>query len=99
VRALESAGHAPAGLRVHFGPSICGRCYEVGPDVYRQLTGLETQRPRHVDLRALLGEQATSLGIGRWSADLDCTRCDNDRFFSHRAGDAGRQIGVIVRSA
>ena len=25
-----------------------------------------------------------------------CTRCDNDRFFSHRAGDAGRQLGVIV---
>jgi len=99
VRALEAAGHAPAGLRVHFGPSICGRCYEVGPEVYRQLTGLETQRPRNVDLRALLGEQARSLGVGRWSADLECTRCDNDRFFSHRAGDAGRQIGVIVRLA
>jgi copper oxidase (laccase) domain-containing protein len=25
-----------------------------------------------------------------------CTRCDNARFFSHRAGDAGRQLGVIV---
>jgi copper oxidase (laccase) domain-containing protein len=25
-----------------------------------------------------------------------CTRCDNDRFFSHRAGDAGRQIAVIM---
>ncbi|MGA1310150.1 MAG: laccase domain-containing protein [Gemmatimonadaceae bacterium] len=49
--------------------------------------------------RALLGEQARSLGVGRWSADLECTRCDNDRFFSHRAGDIGRQIGVIVRSA
>ena len=24
-------------------------------------------------------------------------RCDNDRFFSHRAGDAGRQLGVIYR--
>ena len=99
VRALEVAGHAAAGLRVHFGPSICGRCYEVGPEVYHQLTGFETQRPRQVDLRALLAEQAKALGVGRWSADLECTRCDNDRFFSHRAGDAGRQIGVIVRSA
>jgi copper oxidase (laccase) domain-containing protein len=25
-----------------------------------------------------------------------CTRCDNDTFFSHRAGDSGRQIAVIV---
>ncbi|MEW5919026.1 MAG: laccase domain-containing protein [Gemmatimonadota bacterium] len=28
-----------------------------------------------------------------------CTRCDNDRFFSHRAGDAGRHIAVIARIA
>lgn len=99
VRALDAAGFPAAGLRVHCGPAICGRCYEVGPEVYRDLTGLETHRPRQVDLRALLGAQARSLGVGRWSSDLDCTRCDNDRFFSHRAGDAGRQIGVIVRSA
>jgi copper oxidase (laccase) domain-containing protein len=25
-----------------------------------------------------------------------CTRCDNDRFYSHRAGDAGRQLGVLL---
>jgi polyphenol oxidase len=28
--------------------------------------------------------------------DVHCTRCDNDRFFSHRAGDAGRQLGVML---
>jgi hypothetical protein len=25
-----------------------------------------------------------------------CTRCNNDRFYSHRAGDAGRQVGVLI---
>jgi copper oxidase (laccase) domain-containing protein len=25
-----------------------------------------------------------------------CTQCDNDRFFSHRAGDSGRQLAIIV---
>ncbi|MBK5189502.1 MAG: laccase domain-containing protein, partial [Gemmatimonadaceae bacterium] len=25
-----------------------------------------------------------------------CTRCANARFFSHRAGDAGRQLAVIL---
>ena len=29
------------------------------------------------------------------SISTSCTRCDNDRFYSHRAGDLGRQIGVI----
>ena len=70
--------------------------YEVGPDVYEKLTGFTTKRPRQVDLRSLLAEQAKELGIGQWTATGDCTRCDNDRFFSHRAGDAGRQIAVIV---
>jgi YfiH family protein len=80
---------------VHLGPSICGRCYEVGVDVYEQLTGWETKRPRHVDLRALLAEQATQYRVARWSASGECTKCDNDQLFSHRAGDAGRQIACI----
>lgn len=80
---------------VHLGPSICGRCYEVGTDVYEQLTGWETKRPRNVDLRALLAEQAAQLGVARWSASGECTKCDNGDFYSHRAGDAGRQIACI----
>jgi YfiH family protein len=82
--------------RIHLGPAICGRCYEVGPDVYQQLTGWTTLRSRNVDLRALLAEQAKECGVANVSASAWCTRCDNDRFFSHRAGDAGRQIAVIV---
>lgn len=89
-------GAASADLHVHLGPAICGRCYEVGPDVYQQLTGWETARHRHVDLRALLSEQSKAAGV-RWvTASAYCTRCDNDRFYSHRAGDAGRQISVIL---
>ena len=83
-------------LLVHFGPAICGRCYEVGPDVFEQLTGWHTIRSRHVDLRALLAEQAKEMGVRRLTASPHCTRCDNDRFFSHRAGDAERQVAVIV---
>lgn len=96
LRALRRAGAEPADLMMHCGPSICGRCYEVGPDVYEKLTGFSTKRPRQVDLRSLLAEQAKELGVARWSASGECTRCDNDRYFSHRAGDAGRQVAVIV---
>ena len=85
-----------ADLTVYLGPAICGRCYEVSPDVFEQLTGWQTVRHRHVDLRALLAEQAKEAGVHRVRASPFCTRCDNDRFFSHRAGDPGRQIGVIV---
>lgn len=96
VDAFTSLGLPATDLVVHLGPSICGRCYEVGPDVYEKLTGWETRHPRHVDLRALLAEQAKSLGILRWTASGECTRCDNDQLYSHRAGDTGRQIAVIV---
>ena len=83
-------------LRIHLGPAICGRCYEVGPDVYEQLTGWQTTRSRNVDLRALLAEQGKSVAVQHVSASAYCTRCDNDRFYSHRAGDAGRQISLVV---
>lgn len=96
IRAFAALGHPAAELVVHLGPSICGRCYEVGPDVYEKLTGWETRHSRQVDLRALLAEQAKEAGVSRWSASGECTRCDNDQLFSHRAGDGGRQIAVII---
>ncbi len=96
VRALEALGCAPAELTVHLGPAICGRCYEVGPDVYERLTGRPVDRPTPVDLRALIAEQARALGIQTISTSRWCTRCDNERFFSHRSGDAGRQISLMA---
>ncbi len=96
IGAFAQLGVPAHELVMHLGPAICGRCYEVGTDVYEQLTGWATKRPRQVDLRALLAEQAKELGVTRWSASGECTRCDNDRFFSHRAGDLGRQVAVIV---
>ena len=83
-------------LVVHLGPSICGRCYEVSPDVHATLTGIAVDVPTPVDLRALIASHAMAAGVRHISISESCTRCDNDRFFSHRAGDAGRQLGVMV---
>jgi copper oxidase (laccase) domain-containing protein len=96
VTALAHRGFVASELRVHLGPAICGRCYEVSPDVYRQLTGREVSAPTAVDLRALLGDRARELGVRHISTSPWCTRCHNERFFSHRAGDSGRQIAVLV---
>lgn len=96
IARLAERGFAAADLKVHLGPAICGRCYQVGPDVFEQLTGWQTIRERNVDLRALLAEQAKEMGVRQLSASPHCTKCDNDRFFSHRAGDAGRQVAVVV---
>ena len=96
ISAFGRLGIAPDELKVHLGPSICGRCYEVSQDVREQLTGQPANRAGNVDLRSLIAEHARDLGVSQVSVSADCTRCDNDKYFSHRAGDTGRQIAVIV---
>jgi len=98
LEALARHKIPPDELMVHLGPGICGRCYEVSADVRAQLTGQPANRPGNVDLRALLAEQAQEAGVQKITVSPSCTRCDNDMFFSHRAGDTGRQLGVIVAS-
>jgi polyphenol oxidase len=94
--ALGRRGLAARDLAVHLGPAICGECYEVSPDVHARLTGRTVDAPATVDLRAVLADQARRTGVTRISVSPWCTRCHNDRFFSHRAGDSGRQIGVLA---
>lgn len=95
VARLVALGHRADELRLHCGPAICGRCYEVSPDVFGQLTGRRVDVPTTIDLRALIADHARAAGVRHISVSPLCTRCDNDRFFSHRAGDAGRQLGVV----
>ena len=96
VAALSAKGIAASELHVHLGPAICGRCYEVSADVREKLTGMPVNRPGHVDIRSIIAEHARELGVKHLSVSEYCTRCHNDRFFSHRAGDSGRQAAVIV---
>jgi YfiH family protein len=96
IRRLESAGLAPADLRVLTGPAICGACYEVSPDVYRALTGRAVDEPTPVALDAVIAAQARAAGVRDVYATDRCTRCDNGEFYSHRAGDPGRQLGVLI---
>jgi YfiH family protein len=96
VAALTHRGFAAGELHMHLGPAICGKCYEVSPDVIRELTGATVSAAATVDLRALIADHARNVGVRHISISPSCTRCDNDVFFSHRAGDAGRQVAVIV---
>jgi len=91
------SGEPVSELHVHFGPSICGSCYEVGPEVFSAL-GLPAPRaPRPIDLRSVLATRAIELGVdpSRLTTSTHCTRCTGSGLFSHRGGDRGRQIGYI----
>lgn len=86
-------------LWVHCGPSICGRCYEVGPEVH---AAVHPDRPppagpAPIDLASAVVERVTRAGVGeeRVSMSDRCTRCDAGEFFSHRGGSAERQVGLL----
>ena len=96
IEAFSARGFAAHELLIHTGPAICGDCYEVSADVYAQLTGTNPGRPTPIDLRALIADHARARGVRHITTSASCTRCNNDLFFSHRAGDTGRQLGVMI---
>ena len=96
LEAMLTFGAVASECEVHLGPSICVDCYEVGPEVLTAVTGLSAVVKGHLDVRAVLAEQAYALGVREIDVSKWCTLCGGEKFFSHRGGDAGRQLGVIA---
>lgn len=100
-------GVHPGRLELYLGPSICGRCYEVGGDVAGVLaeagagTGINSEHGKILaDLRAILAVQAGRAGLesAKIFTSAYCTSCRNDLFCSFRAeGERGlrRMWGII----
>ncbi len=97
VAGLGRLGAEPASLRAHLGPAICGRCYEVGPEVQTAL-GRAVQPGGRVDLRELIAERCAALGIpaARTTRSQLCTRCDGLQFYSYRGGDSDRRMCAFI---
>jgi len=90
-----------SGLRIHCGPSICGDCYEVGPEV-KQAMGQDERDSSGLDLRAFLRQEALDVGVSSSKVTVSslCTQCDPDRFHSHRAaGDAAGRMAAFLGRA
>jgi len=101
-RAIErmstAFGAASGDLYLHLGPSICGSCYEVGPEVHEALGFRPPPGPAPIDLRSALAARAREAGVEaeRITRSAWCTLCsDREVLYSHRGGDAGRQLGFI----
>jgi len=100
IRRLVGDGSADLSeLRLHCGPAICGRCYEVGPEVH---TAIHPDRdppagPAPIDVRAAIVERVLGMGLRAENLTISahCTRCGPPDFFSHRGGSSGRQMGVL----
>ena len=94
----ESYGSEASDLRLHLGPAICGDCYEVGDEV-RKAFGRPADGIRGLDLRDELMAGALAAGVpgSQISRSTWCTRCEADRFHSHRGslGSAGRMAAFF----
>jgi polyphenol oxidase len=92
-----SFGSAAADLHLHFGPSMCGECYEVGGEVFAAMDQPVPDGNAPIDLRALLAARAVARGVlhDRISISEHCTRCTASELFSHRGGDAHRQVAYL----
>ena len=93
---LAELGYPPGECRVHLGPAICGKCYEVGPEVLEAIHGTSDGTKGYLDVRAVLYRQARDVGVHAVTIDEGCTRCHPSRYFSHRGGDSGRLLGLVT---
>ena len=101
VRLVRGSDRSPPGvasdLRVHLGPAICGRCYEVDTPVLSAF-GLGGTRAQ-LDLRGILAVQAATAGVARdaLTSSRYCTSCGTGNLHSHRAsgGTAGRMAAFL----
>ena len=93
LRAAEALGAERRRLRIHLGPAICGRCYEVDRPVRERLG--------RVDLRGRLVGEFLAEGVPgeAVTASSYCTRCGTASLHSHRGteGKAGRMAAFIGR--
>jgi polyphenol oxidase len=107
VRATRDAyGSRPDELQALIGPGICGRCYEVGPEVADAFRARYADAERFLrpagarsllDLRAAIRLQleACGLPVAQIGDEESCTREDM-RWFSHRGRRPGRFLAAIV---
>jgi YfiH family protein len=97
LAAMKDAGARMNRVEVLLGPSICGQCYEVPPemqaDVEKHLPG-SASRTRSgstgLDLRAGLWEQLAAIGVGKIGIDPRCTMEDRSLFSHRRERTTGR---------
>lgn len=107
LRMQTEFGCAPEHIRAAIGPCIGRCCFEVGPEVpeaMRQALGLDAEaaiephgEKSHVDLKLLNRSWLEKAGVRAIDICPDCTKCQPNRFWSHRVtgGNRGSQAAII----
>lgn len=110
IEAMVHLGADPLHIHAAMGPSICTKCFEVGPEVadrfrhtFPQASGIVIDggpKP-HINLGAAVAERLRMLGLplSNISRPRDCSRCNPSTYFSARALgiSSGRTLTLIHR--
>ena len=98
IAELRDRGSRIENLAVHCGVGICGKCYEVGSEVFEACGQPEPPGGKGpLDLRSVLAAEARAAGVETVSTSEFCSAHDVSRFFSHRAsaGADGRMVAFL----
>ena len=105
LKSMKKAGADPRNIIAVMGPSICLKCFEVGPEVAVQfdpgsVVTAGYTRP-HVSLHNHLTDELLSLGLSESNIlpfeEKMCTRCHPTDFFSARAsGVASGRVFTFI---
>jgi polyphenol oxidase len=111
VAAMEELGAETADIRAVIGPTISQRAYEVGPELFDEVTADDAEAARffaaghgdrmQFDLPGYGLHRLRAAGVGEAAWTGHCTYTDPARFFSYRRSvhrkeaDYGRMISAI----
>jgi YfiH family protein len=91
-------------IRAYIGPHICTECYEFGSDDLERLSmqfdeqvvGKTADGLPALDVASVIAIDLERAGVELAASSGECTACEADRYWSHRArGDQQRQALVV----
>jgi YfiH family protein len=99
IRTMEEMG--AGAITAHIGPAICGPCYEVSEDIFKEVSSLhpaarsETKKGAPsldlvAGLRAVLSDEGIDI-----KNRFECTVESAELFSYRRDGVTGRQAGIV----
>jgi YfiH family protein len=101
---IKQPGADPSDFYVAIGPGLQSECFEVRSDVFQQfpedyLISHQDTSKRYLNLSGYLIQQIQSrnIPINQIFADKNCTKCNQDQFYSFRRDGkkSGRMMGII----
>ena len=105
-RICDEYGVLPQEIKAVIGPAICGKCYEVGEEVYYALLATVNEKGQgfvkkdgkyFVGLKEINKQQLLYCGVEQIDVCPYCTACGEKLFYSYRYEKTGYRHSAVVK--